>query len=80
MKRYDQHVATHDGQGCLSGNPPAVIRAGDCAFAERLSLFWIFALLNYLYADVVALFAIVGARSHRPFESWKSHRLGAQKD
>ena len=26
---------------------------------ERLSLFWIFALLNYLYADVVALFAIV---------------------
>ena len=28
---------------------------------ERLSLFWIFALLNYLYADVVALFAIVGS-------------------
>jgi hypothetical protein len=27
---------------------------------ERLSLFWLFALLNYLYADVVALFAIVG--------------------
>jgi hypothetical protein len=26
---------------------------------ERLSLLWIFALLNYLYADVVALFAIV---------------------
>ena len=26
---------------------------------ERLSLFWIFALLNYLYADVFALFAIV---------------------
>ena len=26
---------------------------------ERLSLFWIFALLNYLYADVIALFAIV---------------------
>jgi hypothetical protein len=24
---------------------------------ERLSLFWIFALLNYLYADVLALFA-----------------------
>jgi hypothetical protein len=24
---------------------------------ERLSLLWIFALLNYLYADVVALFA-----------------------
>jgi hypothetical protein len=26
---------------------------------ERLSLFWIFVLLNYLYADVIALFAIV---------------------
>lgn len=26
---------------------------------ERLSLFWLFALLNYLYADVIALFAIV---------------------
>jgi hypothetical protein len=28
---------------------------------ERLSLFWIFALLNYPYADVVALFAAVGS-------------------
>ena len=28
---------------------------------ERLSLLWIFALLNYLYADVVALFAIIGS-------------------
>ena len=27
---------------------------------ERLSLLWIFALLNYLYADVLALFAIAG--------------------
>ena len=27
---------------------------------ERLSLFWIFALLNYLYADVLALWAILG--------------------
>ena len=27
---------------------------------ERLSLLWIFALLNYLYADVIALFAIAG--------------------
>ena len=25
---------------------------------ERLSLFWLFALLNYLYADVIALWAI----------------------
>jgi hypothetical protein len=33
---------------------------------ERLSLLWIFALLNYLYADVVALFAIAG--SPNPFE------------
>ena len=30
---------------------------------ERLSLLWIFALLNYLYADVVALFAIAPALS-----------------
>jgi hypothetical protein len=30
---------------------------------ERLSLFWIFALLNYLYADVIALFDIVGSRT-----------------
>jgi hypothetical protein len=28
---------------------------------ERLSLLWIFALLNYLYADVLALWAIVGS-------------------
>ena len=28
---------------------------------ERLSLLWIFALLNYLYADVIALWAIVGS-------------------
>ena len=27
---------------------------------ERLSQLWLFALLNYLYADVVALFAIAG--------------------
>jgi hypothetical protein len=31
---------------------------------ERLSVLWIFALLNYLYADVVALFDIVGSRLH----------------
>jgi hypothetical protein len=29
---------------------------------ERLSLLWIFALLNYLYADVIALFDIAGSR------------------
>jgi len=28
---------------------------------ERLSLLWIFALLNYLYADVMALWALLGA-------------------
>ena len=33
---------------------------------ERLSLFWIFALLNYLYADVLALWAMAGSR--HPFE------------
>ena len=33
---------------------------------ERLSLLWIFALLNYLYADVVALFAFVGSLSKAP--------------
>jgi hypothetical protein len=33
---------------------------------ERLSVLWIFALLNYLYADVIALFDIVGSR--KPFE------------
>src|SRR5262252_3702796 len=33
---------------------------------ERLSLLWLFALLNYLYADVIALFAIAGSRT--PFE------------
>jgi hypothetical protein len=27
---------------------------------ERLSLFWLFALLNYLYADVTALWDIIG--------------------
>ncbi len=30
---------------------------------ERLSLFWIFALLNYLYADVLALWDIAGSRN-----------------
>ena len=30
---------------------------------ERLSLLWLFALLNYRYADVVALFAIAGSRT-----------------
>jgi len=28
---------------------------------ERLSLLWVFALLNYLYADVIALWAILGS-------------------
>ena len=28
---------------------------------ERLSLFWLFALLNYLYADVLALWAVAAA-------------------
>ena len=33
---------------------------------ERLSLFWLFALLNYLYADVFALFDIVGRQDPAP--------------
>jgi len=33
---------------------------------ERLSLYWIFALLNYLYADVLALFAFVGSPNSAP--------------
>src|SRR5579871_5514100 len=38
---------------------------------ERLSLFWIFALLNYLYADVLALFDTVGSRnSFEPLPPW----------
>jgi hypothetical protein len=30
---------------------------------ERLSLLWLFALLNYLYADVLALWAMAGSRT-----------------
>jgi len=38
---------------------------------ERLSLLWLFALLNYLYADVVALFAIAGSReTFEPLPPW----------
>src|SRR5450432_4566524 len=33
---------------------------------ERLSQFWLFALLNYLYADVLALFAFVGSPNSAP--------------
>jgi hypothetical protein len=33
---------------------------------ERLSLYWIFALLNYLYADVLALFAFIGSPATAP--------------
>ena len=33
---------------------------------ERLSVLWIFALLNYLYADVFALFDIVGSHDPAP--------------
>jgi len=38
---------------------------------ERLSLLWMFALLNYLYADVLALFDIAGSRhSFEPLPPW----------
>jgi len=33
---------------------------------ERLSQLWLFALLNYLYADVLALFDIVGSKDPAP--------------
>ena len=33
---------------------------------ERLSLLWLFTLLNYLYADVLALFAFVGSPNSAP--------------
>jgi hypothetical protein len=36
------------------------------AMKERLSLLWLFALLNYLYADVVALFAIAANPAQAP--------------
>jgi len=38
---------------------------------ERLSLLWLFALLTYLYADVVALFAVAGSpNSFEPLPGW----------
>jgi hypothetical protein len=38
---------------------------------ERLSLLWLFALLNYLYADVVGLWAMAGTRiSFQAFPPW----------
>ena len=38
---------------------------------ERLSLLWLFALLNYLYADVMALWYIIGSPSfHVHLPQW----------
>jgi hypothetical protein len=38
---------------------------------ERLSLLWLFALLNYLYADVIALFAVAGpGHSFQSLPAW----------
>ena len=38
---------------------------------ERLSLLWIFVFLNYLYADVLALWDIVGSQDPAPhFPQW----------
>ena len=38
---------------------------------ERLSVLWIFTLLNYLYADVLALFDIAGSGHHfQPLPKW----------
>ena len=40
---------------------PCVAEEVDVPMKERLSLLWLFALLNYLYADVVALWAVAEA-------------------
>ena len=37
---------------------------------ERLSLLWLFALLNYLYADVLALWAMAGSRISVKLPPW----------
>jgi len=37
---------------------------------ERLSLLWLFALLNYLYADVVGLWAMAGSRHFVSLPPW----------
>jgi hypothetical protein len=66
---FASEVEMHDVQaGQLHGNyvPDAArVRAkenGDIAsLKERLSLLWIFVLFNYLYADVIALWALLGA-------------------
>jgi len=44
----------------------------------RLSQLWLFALLNYLYADVLALFDIVGSQDPAPHlpPCWGAHLLG----
>src|SRR5579864_3884689 len=44
---------------------PYLFRRGgfDMHIKERLSVLWIFALLNYLYADVIALWDIVASRN-----------------
>jgi hypothetical protein len=60
--------------GCLMGpatehNPQRIFFSKEVDMhdtKERLSLFWIFALLNYLYADVLALFAFVGSPNTAP--------------
>ena len=61
-------MVTHAVETNLASSTPRVIEDDT---KERLSLLWIFALLNYLYADVVALFAIVGSRNpFEPLPSW----------
>ena len=45
---------------------------------ERLSLFWLFALLNYLYADCTALFAIVAAGIGRFAAGLRCSRRGIE--
>jgi uncharacterized protein DUF6326 len=47
----------------LLGGPYLFRRGVDMHIKERLSVLWIFALLNYLYADVIALWDIVASRN-----------------
>src|SRR5262249_7976397 len=49
-----------------NSDPAIAQEVGMHDIKERLSLFWLFALLNYLYADVIALFAFCWLAEHSP--------------
>jgi hypothetical protein len=56
------HAASGEPGGCAIRNIAFPWEVDMHDTRERLSLLWLFALLNYLYADVTALFAIAGTR------------------